>query len=139
MSEKLCTLRTKGGGNLKETVLWTNSAPTSSFSAQNVPLSDSIDNYDYIKVAYRRTGVSPNDGIVNAIMSVEDFKDDNTTVAIKICLGYYHTGNGNTYTRLIGYRNSTSISIADCLYYKTGTNTSTNNGGNIPYQIIGLK
>ena len=52
MSEKLCTLRTKGGGGGKytETSLWTNPSPTSSFSGQTVTLSDSVSNYKYIAI-----------------------------------------------------------------------------------------
>ena len=45
-----------GGGQMVETVLWTNSNPSAStFAAQAATLSDDIDNYDYICVEYART------------------------------------------------------------------------------------
>jgi len=45
-----------GGGTMTETVLWTNSNPSSSsgFAAQAASLSDDIDNYDYICVEFAR-------------------------------------------------------------------------------------
>lgn len=44
-----------GGGQMVETVLWTNSNPSAStFAAQAATLSDDIDNYDYVCVEYAR-------------------------------------------------------------------------------------
>lgn len=45
----------KWGGKLKETVLWTNSSPTSSFAAQDVTISEAYSNYEYIAIYYKRT------------------------------------------------------------------------------------
>ena len=40
------------GGSMKSTLLWSNSNPSSSFTAQDVNLADSISNYDYIKFTF---------------------------------------------------------------------------------------
>ena len=53
MSEKLAQLEKKGG-NLTETVLWSNSSPSSSFIGQTVTLSDDLLSYDYVKVKFRK-------------------------------------------------------------------------------------
>ena len=45
-----------GGGSLTETLLWTNTAPTTAISsATDYTLSDDIDKYTFIKLVYRRT------------------------------------------------------------------------------------
>lgn len=41
-----------GGGAPQETNLWTNPSPNSQFNEQYVTLSDSVDNYDYIKFTF---------------------------------------------------------------------------------------
>lgn len=41
-----------GGGSLTPTLLCTNSPTTAISQATDIPLSDDIDNYDYIKVVY---------------------------------------------------------------------------------------
>lgn len=78
MSEKLCTLRTKGGGGgaqYTETSLWTNPSPTSNFPAsasyEDVTLSDSMANYKYIKITYAK-GVNYQDRLTSVIYDTED-------------------------------------------------------------------
>lgn len=39
-----------GGGGNAPTVLWTNTAPSTTFGAQTVTLSDDVSNYDFIGV-----------------------------------------------------------------------------------------
>lgn len=43
---------------LKRVTLWTNPAPTTSFNAQTVNLSDSLSNYDFYEILYEQTTLS---------------------------------------------------------------------------------
>ena len=48
MAETLCQLEKKGGGKLRETVLWTNPSPTTAFPITRQALSNSTDSFSYI-------------------------------------------------------------------------------------------
>ena len=142
MSEKLCTLRTKGGGGgakQEETVLWTNPNPTSSsgFAAQTVTLSDSISNYDYIYVTWgynsSYTGTSNKN-----YYSVSDFKNLTLGGGTRHFIGQggaQDTSN-NTYTREIYYVSDTSIGFT--VGYGVNRVQSVANVI-IPLSIIGIK
>lgn len=127
-----------GGGTLKETVLWTNPDSTVNFAAQNVTLSDSISNYDYIKIKYRGTPLV--DYYSSAIIEVSELKkllDGTTRGEFTVFMGvasYYQ----NTYSlgRGVSYVNDTT------LHFRTGQYigaSGTSAGYAIPTQIIGLK
>ena len=133
MSETLCTLRTKGGGGsgFDETVLWTNASPTSSFTAQVITLSESIDNYDFIKLEYRRTtsdatickvltDVSSWRNIYNWIDSAGN-ANNRMTVQMNI--------SGSNYVRATTCKDATSVSFG----------SSSNNSYVIPNKVIGCK
>lgn len=118
-----------------ETVLWTNSAPTSSFASQTVTLSDSMDNYKYLAFKYRvNTSV---EGDTTNIYSVEDIHKmlgsgtNNVNVG---SLDIYVSG-GNTYSRQIGYSSDTAILFKDS--YRLNAQASANTTC-IPTEIIGL-
>lgn len=140
MSEKLCTLRTQGGGGgakQTETVLWTNSAPTSTFNAQTVTLSDSVRNYDYLKFVYNLN--NENQTTCSTIMSVSDF------VNTKYQAGYFvgefgcmATTSGTLYpwSRPAHYDTDTTIAIKNCI---TAGTSVTINTRLIPTAIIGIK
>lgn len=141
MSEKLCTLRTKGGGGGKytETSLWTNSAPTSTFAGQSVTLSDSISNYKYvgIKFAYA-TNYSTGDCISTIILSVEDFKKGGYNTGVRrnnFSMSLSNVAN-TAYSRMVLYNDDNSVRFGTC--YQVGTNTNAN-GNAIPLEILGLK
>lgn len=53
MSEVLAQLKQKGGGALKETVLWTNPSPNADYASATVTLSQSVENFDFIKIYYK--------------------------------------------------------------------------------------
>ena len=133
MSETLCTLRTKGGGGGRytETSLWTNSAPTSNFAAQAVTLSDSIDNYKYVKIRYRLS--TSNTTEFSDIVTVSDLKrslsGDNQML---VGLDGRTTA---TWARYITYTNSTSLSVTTA-YQLSGTSSSQS--ALIPLEILGL-
>lgn len=133
MAEKLCELKKKGGGGGKytETSLWTNSAPTSNFASQSVSLSESMDNFKYIGIKYKRTTTSTDS--ITVIILVSEFKlatDGSTN---------YHIGlggnNTNTYTRRCVYQSNTTIGFANA--GRIGT-SGTDNSLIIPTEILGL-
>lgn len=116
MSEKLCALRKKGGGGQKytETSLWTNSSPSSDFAAQTVTLSDSIDNYKYIKIKYVFSS-SYNTGnyLSDYIISVDDLKkvvypETSGTARLNYTIARVNTSNTASY-RTFYYVSNDSI------------------------------
>ena len=145
MSEKLCTLRTKGGGGgakQEETVLWTNSNPTDSsgFANQDVTLSDSLTDYDYVKIryayAYNDTGST-----FESVYSVSEFVKTSAPVTFGFsgCTNVTHRSNSYFYDRRIIYKTATSITFGSCMGYKASTAAAVSNIFNIPLSIIGIK
>jgi hypothetical protein len=137
MSEKLCALRKKGG-TLKETVLWTNPSPTSSFSAQNITLSEALSNFKYFSfVVKNRTSDSL---YSSSIMNVDEFKNLSGTLAnytFKYAASVAATNDNDvSFTRRYYYVNDTTIGIANANAINAN---NTNNQLTIPYQIIGLR
>ena len=136
MAEKLCTLRKKGGGKMKETVLWTNATPTSDFSAGYIDFSDNISNYKFISIKVR-TNINISDAIdyyydVSQIANITS-----ASTYPKIYIGYY--ANSTFYYRDSFYQNDTRISISNCYYNKTNTTPATSNAAVIPVSISGWK
>ena len=145
MSEKLCTLRGAGGGGgakQEETVLWTNSNPTDSsgFANQDVTLSDSLTDYDYVKIrfAYAYNDTS---STFESVYSVSEFMSTSapTTLGFTGCSSVTHRSNGYFYDRRIIYKTATSITFGSCMGYKASTAAAVSNIFNIPLQIIGCK
>ena len=139
MAEKLCTLRTKGGGGGKytETSLWTNANPSASagFAAQTVTLSESIDNFKYIAFKYKFNNAT--DSILTSVFTVEDVKKSvlsTSTHHSVIELGIQDSSNYYL-ARPVGYVNSTSIQFLTS-YRLNGAASSAN--GAIPLEILGL-
>ena len=143
MAEKLCTLRTKGGGGgatQTETVLWTNQSPSSDFAAQTVTLSDDMNNYDYLKVSYENynAGAGTNDPY-NIYISVSDFKTSryaDSTRHNTFTFGGIYAPSNNCYTRQMVYNTDTTVKFGTCTQIG-GTSASGNNS--IPLQIVGIK
>lgn len=136
MAEKLCTLRKKGGGKMKETVLWTNPSPTSDFAGVVVDLSDNISHYKYIGIvgAYSKSSNShtlecmyPTDELVNAT-SGSDYPT--------MCLGAYRNAY---YFRLINYSSDTMLAISSARTCTTSQAATTVNSAMIPLTIKGYK
>lgn len=143
MAEKLCTLRTKGGGGGSatwvETILWANPSPTSDFAAQTVNLSDDMNNYDYLKVSYvnYNAGAGTNDPY-NIIIPVSDFKTSryaDSTRHNTFTFGGIYVPTNYCYTRQMVYNTDTSVKFGACTQVG-GTNVSGNNS--IPLQILGI-
>lgn len=131
MAERLCTLRKRGGGALKETILWTNSAPTSTFTPQDITVAD-ISSFKYLKFVHRkRTDISTE---VSAIFEVADLQKATQS----LLLLWYMGANSSTadWIRYIWVKNNTTVFISNCYSLNY---TSTDNSYTIPVQIIGLK
>ena len=135
MAEKLCGLRKKSGGGLKETVLWTNSAPTSTFAGQTVTLSSDIDNFDYIKVNYRYITSSTVE--YSVLASVSELKTYSGNGTGRLAMSEV-SGGGYFVYRPVTYSSNTALAIGGCGYVN-GTTFTTNNGLCIPTSIVGCK
>ena len=133
MAEKLCTLRTKGGGGgrYNETSLWTNSAPTSNFAAQAVSLSDSIDNYKYLRVRYRMSTTDASE--YSCIFLVDDIKHSSASTNVPQFSVVARTTT--TYVRTFYYVSGTSLQM-NAAYVMNNTGNVTNVA--IPLEILGL-
>lgn len=118
-------------GGSTETVLWTNNSPSSNFAAQTVTLSQSIDNFDYIKITYR--GGTSNANEVHAIYPVSDIrKMSNSNLIWGAMAG---VNSSDKYGRYISYVSDTQIS------FSTSGNmagSGTTNVATIPTQISGI-
>ena len=122
-----------GGGSseLQETVLWTNSSPTSNFANQTVTLSDDINNYEYLKVYYRIS--TTNSKTIGILVSVDDFKTTASTMPLINPAGV--GGNtGNPAQRYFYYASDTTMAIRDA-----AVGTTVYNNAAIPTAICGLK
>ena len=144
MAEKLCTLRTKGGGGGSatwvETVLWANPSPTSDFATQTVTLSDDINNYDYLKVSYKNltTSAGVNDPY-SVLISVSDFKTSlsgNSTRHNAFTFGGIYAPSNTNWTRFMFYDTDTTARFGACT--QIGGSQSSNSNA-VPLQIVGIK
>lgn len=135
MAEKLCELKKKGGGGgeLKETTLWTNSRPTSSFPVQSVTLPD-ITPYKLVKVTFRISTSNSTeyyelytpDQLLNGVITGPD-KGQVPTLS-------YHSGTGR-YLKYFKAASTTSIQFSNTALL----GSSDNNNYIIPIKITGLK
>ena len=115
--------------SLTETSLWTNPAPTSNFALQTVNLSDSVANYDYIKVKYKtNTGTTTAYGYI--IVPASQTSDQNYCG----CLSIFNTGE-RFYDRPFKISGST-VSFYNC---RNIYDYSTVNNVAIPVEVFGLK
>ena len=136
MSEKLCTLRTKGGGGGKytETSLWTNPNPTSSYAGgSNITLSGSVDNYKYIMIRYRvSTSIATE---MRDIVSVDDLKKSLATTNAPQWSFQARPSTSAYYERFIVYVDSTTVLIRPAYQLNA---SGTDNTVAIPLEILGL-
>lgn len=134
MAEVLASLKKIGGNGEQytETVLWTNPSPTADFAAQTVTLSNSIDNYKYIKIKYCFSK-SYNTGnyLSDYIISVDEFKkapypEASGTARLNFSFARMNTSNVAGYRRFY-YASSTTIRFG-----------STDTNALIPLEILGI-
>ena len=135
MSEQLAQLEKKGG-SLSETVLWTNPSPGSSFSAQNVALSQSFRDFKYVKI-YSKNSVTAN---ATAGIAVEPADIVNSTIVaynrIVMLIGAAASNVSAIYSRRLLYVNDTTLNIGATAPLNA---SGVDNNYSIPTKIIGLK
>lgn len=142
MSEVLAGLKKiggSGGENFVETVLWTNSSPTSSFAGLTVTLSDNIENYSYIKVvsAFNIYTLGKTSSVM---MSIDDLKKTGSDFLLTSTV--MTPSNSYMYVRPVAYKTSTTVEIGACymyIYSSSGQTTSYEPAATIPLKIIGVK
>lgn len=120
-----------GGIEYTETSLWTNSAPTSAFAAQDVTLIDNVDKFKYIKVSYRVS--TSNSEVSSAIILVADLK--NTDAFSRSGLTYGSI-SGNGY-KVRDYYYVDNVTIGFTAGYQINA-AATDNNSCIPTEILGL-
>lgn len=117
---------------MSETVLWTNSSPTSGFNAQTVTLNQSINNFKYIKLTYCAGYQNSNKlEVIWPVSSVKKMKD--AELLWGAIAGVNSTGK---YGRYITYVSDTKLSFSNGLNYGGAGNS---NAPCIPLSIKGLK
>ena len=122
-----------GGGGMSETVLWTNSNPSSAFASQSISLSDDISNYEYIKIEYKRNATDAN--TVSMMMSVADFLTPQGTSNVKI-LGIHSVYANGNFCRMLTYSSGTSLSFGVAYQCNAAYNQ---NSASVPIKVIGVK
>lgn len=128
--------RTGVGGSATETVLWTNGSPTSSFGEQTVQLSQSIEDFDLIKVTFKLSTTNADEGAI--IVPTQTIKNslNNTNNTFRTSIG----------VRLSGYNYVRPLFINSGVYDQLGFssaripgNSGTSNTSATPLQVIGIK
>ena len=123
-----------GGGQLVETVLWTNDSPTSTFNAQ-IMVIDTISKYDYIVIEARiSTAVSDTYRFYYKTTDLPSYISGSAALPL---IGILNT-NSYYYYRPVAYVGTQMIQIGTCYRNTSSSATSSNNGAVIPTQIIGV-
>lgn len=106
---------------LKRKILWTNPGPTSSFSAQTITLSESLDNYEYYEILFKQTNTN-----------------DRTMTTGKIPVGYGTILSWNTSINM--YRPTATTVSGNTISFEDGKTTNgVDNSTTIPIKVIGYK
>lgn len=121
------------GGTLKETTLWTNSAPTSAFAGQTVTLSEEITNYDFIRIYFYVSRSITNE--YSTLMSISDFLVITGGANEPRCM------MGNSTPSYNYFRMARKDTADNKIYFTTAYNNanSTSNDQLIPTKICGVK
>lgn len=112
--------------------LWTNTSPTSAFSAKQITLSESMFNFDFLRIRYG-TNTSADSAIL--FFDVNLSNDDDETATL------FYIDMLKIYGRDINYHSNTSVYIDNCIAidFNSITSSSTDNSKLIPLKIYGVK
>lgn len=118
-----------GGSTANIAVLWTNSDPTSNFSAKTVDLSDAATNYDFLLFTYAiGTSAQRRD---STLIPVNEIVTDSAEYDLLI-----NSGSANrTGSRTISMPSATSVTFGTGAY----NGSASANGYVIPIAIYGIK
>ena len=113
------------------TVLWTNTTPTSDFTAQQITLNSS--DYDYLEIWF----------YISVLNNAESFcakTEKGKNLRVSYFIGEEAGGYFGFRFRFVNYVNDTKLSISDCNQKKVNEQTiQTGNNWAIPYKVIGYK
>lgn len=109
--------------------LWANQSPTSSFAAQTVILSDSVENYDFLLVTYAFSTGSQD--FSSALIPVSEIYTNAAQYNLNINAG----ANNRTGNRKINVPTATTVSFGTGAY----DGSASKDGNVIPYKIYGIK
>lgn len=132
MSEQLASLHKKGGGGIEAKLLWTNSAPTSSYAAQTL----AIDLSEYDGIILKCIGIYSAAQTFPNIRNTQQFIPKSFSGTL--LFGTFES-SGNIY---ISYRtvNVTNNGIVfGSGYQRTGASIASNDTRAIPYEVWGVK
>ena len=137
MAEQLAFMRKAGGGGkYTETSLWTNPSPTSGFTSQTVTLSESMDNYKYLKIKYAfSTSLYADANCNEIVIPVADFKKSLSAANGNALIVVGGSSTTTLYTRFVFYPSDTGVQFGHSVQFQTST---TNNNTCIPLEILGL-
>lgn len=133
MAEKLCELKKKGGGgSMSETVLWTNPNPSSNQDNSAVTLSESIENYEKIRVYWKNNKTTSDE--VHLDVDVSIFQTMLSTGPMIFSIGSVISGTG--YYRPVNYNDDTHVKFGHSSRHGS---TTTYDNTSICTKICGLK
>ena len=136
MANAILNIPSGGGGSETETTLWTNPDSTyASFAKQTITLSESVSNYDKIRIYFKINGGSSSSDI-----SFFDF-DTSDLSEVMFMLGINSTSNSYGMIRgcwfTTSHENYTKLYVYDTYVYN-GTSSTTYNTFLVPTKICGL-
>lgn len=115
------------------TSLWQNSSPTSGFVAQNVTLSDDINNYSKIKVVFRAATDTSTE--FSTIVDVSDYLATGNTSGYYLGSCVYRHTSGLMCKRFY-YSNATTLAFSQT---DQVAGTTQDNNIVVPIEILGIK
>lgn len=125
-----------GGGGMTETVLWTNSSPTSSFAEQTVTLSQDMSNFDYLKIDFSLSTSDTRQSSVIIEPSILQKNKNNVHPQIGVALYQRASSSATRYVRIVFYYSDTGIRFGQVFpvnIASTAVNTNL-----IPTKITGI-
>lgn len=136
MASLIRTIPQGGGGGSMDT-LWTNTSPSSSFSAKEININDhdvGADVYDFLLIDYIFSTSAQDHSTL--LVAVSDLAVTGREYSLRInAASYNRTGARNFRFVYSG----TTINYAKLYFAGASYNTSSNNGYVIPYKIYGIK
>lgn len=127
------------GAKFEETVLWTNPSPSADFAAQDVTLSDDINNYDFIAVDIKYLKTSADTELIGKVYyKVSDYKTfaGSAGSPIGVCVQVYNVSYAYLLRRVFLYKSDTELTFGHCFL---GGDTNAYNNFGIPMHVYGCK